>query len=145
MRERPSVAATALVLMALATGLGIGSAGCAGAPGLGPLGGASWEAAHLYTSGTGALDRGEAESAVRQLERAVALAPWASEIRNHLGLAYAAVGRPEAAQRSFEDALQLDCRNDAARRNLDWVRAPATSFRETPASWLPAQPSRERP
>ena len=86
---------------------------------------ATWQAARLYESGTRALDRGERAAAIAELERAAELAPQASEIRNHLGLAYAAAGRARAAERAFEAALDLDCKNDAARRNLSVLRGAA--------------------
>jgi Flp pilus assembly protein TadD len=79
---------------------------------------ATFRAARLYDAGTRALDRGELARAIGDLERAAALAPQASEIQNHLGLAYAAAGRPDDAHRAFERALALDCGNEAARHNL---------------------------
>ena len=45
-------------------------------------------------------------------------APQASEIHNHLGIAYLGVGRTEDARRSFERAVALDCDNRAAQSNL---------------------------
>jgi Flp pilus assembly protein TadD len=86
------------------------------APGLG--GCASIEAARLYRSGTAALDAGAPEHAVADLERAASLAPEASDVQNHLGLAYAASGRPGDAEHAFRRAVQLDCDNAAARENL---------------------------
>ncbi|MFI5217664.1 MAG: tetratricopeptide repeat protein [Candidatus Limnocylindria bacterium] len=85
---------------------------------LGPGGCASFEAARLYRSGTAALEAGAPERAVADLERAAALAPEASDVQNHLGLAYAAAGRPGDAERAFRRALELDCDNAAARENL---------------------------
>lgn len=79
---------------------------------------ATFRAARLYDSGTRALDRGEVAEAIADLERAATLSPRASEIQNHLGLAYAAAGRPDDARRAFERALELDCGNEAARHNL---------------------------
>ncbi len=79
---------------------------------------ASIEGWRLYTSGTEALDRGDVESAVDALERAAALVPQASEIQNHLGLAYQAAGRRVDARAAFERAVDLDCDNAAARHNL---------------------------
>lgn len=78
----------------------------------------AFRGARLYESGTEALERGETARAVAELERAAALVPHASEVRNHLGAAYAAAGRHEAALRAFRRAVALDCRNAAARRNL---------------------------
>jgi Flp pilus assembly protein TadD len=85
------------------------------------LGGcATFRGARLYQSGTGALDRGESRAAIADLERAAELVPEASEVQNHLGLAYAAGGREEDALRAFRRAVDLDCDNEAASRNL-WL------------------------
>ena len=88
---------------------------------------ASIEAARLYGSGTVALDRGDAVQAVADLEEATRLEPQASEIQNHLGLAYAAAGRHADALRAFEQAVLLDCDNQAALRNLAAAQRPADS------------------
>jgi Flp pilus assembly protein TadD len=83
------------------------------------LGGcAAFRAARLYDRGSDALERGEVERAVADLERAATLAPHASEIQNHLGLAYAASGREEDALRAFRRAVELDCDNRQALHNL---------------------------
>jgi Flp pilus assembly protein TadD len=82
------------------------------------LGCASLEGARLYRSGTSALDRGEPARAIADLERAAQLVPQASEVQNHLGLAYAAAGREQDAARAFRRAVELDCENAAARENL---------------------------
>ncbi len=79
---------------------------------------ASIEGGRLYTSGTDALERGDVESAVDALEHAADLVPQASEIQNHLGLAYQAAGRSVDARTAFERAVDLDCDNAAARHNL---------------------------
>lgn len=79
---------------------------------------ASLEAARLYRSGTRALDRGDPQRAVADLERAAELAPQASEVQNHLGLAYSAAGREDEARDAFARAVDLDCDNAAARENL---------------------------
>ena len=80
------------------------------------------EGARLYRDGTQALERGDAESAVRSLEGAAERAPDASEVQNHLGIAYLAAGRRADALRAFERAVALDCDNAAARRNLALLR-----------------------
>ena len=90
---------------------------------------ASFRAAQFYQSGTQALDRGDSETAIRDLEAAEALAPEVSEIQNHLGLAYLDAGRLGEARLAFARAVELDCENDAAQRNLDAVRR-ATSVRD---------------
>ena len=79
---------------------------------------AQFEGARLYQSGTAALDRGQPERAIVDLERAADRVPEASEVQNHLGLAYAAAGREDEALRAFQRAVDLDCENDAARENL---------------------------
>jgi len=102
---------------------GLGLA-CLLALGAGPLAGcASWRGAQLYASGTRALDAGDPERAAADLERAAELVPKASEIRNHLGIAYLALGRTREARRAFERAVALDCDNEAARANLEELRA----------------------
>jgi Flp pilus assembly protein TadD len=68
-----------------------------------------------FEAGNAALDRGDAATAAAEYERAAALVPEASEVQNHLGLAYAALGR----------AVALDCDNRAAVENLDAARARA--------------------
>lgn len=83
------------------------------------LGGcAQLEGARLYKSGTAALDRGEAEQAIADLELAAVRVPEASEVQNHLGLAYAAAGRDDDALNAFRRAVDLDCENAAAEKNL---------------------------
>lgn len=78
----------------------------------------TFQAGRLYSEGTRALDRGAISSAVESLERAGELAPQASEIQNHLGLAYVAAGRDLEALAAFERAVALDCDNSAAAQNL---------------------------
>ncbi len=84
----------AALLMTLA-----GLAGCA-----------RWQAAQLYGSGTDALDRGDLERAIEDLERAATLAPDASEVQNHLGIAYGAAGRRE------ESLARSKAASDSSRR-----------------------------
>ena len=94
---------------------------------LASVGCAAYRGARLYSSGTEALDRGDTARAIADLERAAELVPHASEIQNHLGLAYAAAGRSRDALLAFRRAVALDCGNLAARRNLE-----AAEARETP-------------
>jgi Flp pilus assembly protein TadD len=108
--ERPRVLAGLALLAALAGVLAL--AGCA-----------SVEAMRAFQRGTAALDRGDARAAVDELERAAVLAPEASAVQNHLGIAYEAAGRPDAALRAYERAVELDCENEAASRNLGALRA----------------------
>jgi Flp pilus assembly protein TadD len=89
---------------------------------------ASWRAARLYQSGTAALDAGRIDVALSELGAAARLAPEASEVHNHLGIAQLAAGRPDAARASFERAVALDCGNLAARRNLEAARDGATAL-----------------
>jgi Flp pilus assembly protein TadD len=109
-----------------ATGLRIGCALCAV---LLALGCSSFRAARLYRSGTNALDRGDSRQAVVELERAAELLPEASEVQNHLGLAYQAVGRESDAEFAFRRAVSLDCGNAAAVENLRVVEAHAQQER----------------
>jgi Flp pilus assembly protein TadD len=83
---------------------------------------ASVEAARLERSGAAALDRGETERAVGDLERAAEIAPAVSGIQNNLGIAYERAGRRADAERAYERAVALDCRNDAAQANLEALR-----------------------
>jgi Flp pilus assembly protein TadD len=79
----------------------------------------------LYQSGTRALDRGNSRQAVADLERAAELLPEASEVQNHLGLAYQAAGRERDAEFAFRRAVALDCGNAAAVENLRIAEARA--------------------
>lgn len=88
-----------------------------------PAGCSSLRGGRLYVSGSEALERGETARAIAELEEAAALVPHASEIQNHLGLAYAAAGRDADALRAFRRAVDLDCDNDAAQANLRAARA----------------------
>jgi len=98
-----------------ATWLRIGCALCAAVL---VLGCSSFRAARSYQSGTSALDRGDTAQAISELERAVELLPEASEVQNHLGLAYQAAGRQRDAELAFRRAVALDCGNAAAVENL---------------------------
>ncbi len=79
---------------------------------------ASYTGARLYVRGTQELDRGEVAQAIATLETAAAYAPDASEIQNHLGIAYREAGDNEKALRAFRRAVDLDCTNQAAQHNL---------------------------
>ena len=87
------------------------------------LGCSTWEAARLYQTGTLALDEGDADRAVADLEKAAELLPAASEVQNHLGLAYQNVGRLGEAEIAFRRAVALDCENAAAAENLSIAEA----------------------
>jgi Flp pilus assembly protein TadD len=93
---------------------------------------ATWRGARLYDSGTQALERGDAAAALADLERAALLVPEASEIQNHLGLAYAAAGRPGDALQAFRRAVALDCDNQAAQQNLRAAEARALLAGDAP-------------
>jgi len=80
---------------------------------------ASLEGARLYEQGSDALEAGETELAITKLEEATVLVPHASEIQNHLGIAYAEDGQHERALWAFRRAVELDCDNVAAQQNLD--------------------------
>lgn len=92
------------------------------------LGCSSFQAARLYQSGSSELRRGEYPQAIADLERAAELAPHASEIQNHLGLALVGAGKEDEAELAFRRALDLDCDNAAAADNLEQlaVRRDAT-------------------
>ncbi|MCH7867927.1 MAG: tetratricopeptide repeat protein [Myxococcales bacterium] len=92
---------------------------------------ASFRAARLYNEGTDALNLGDYEIAISRLDRAGQLAPRASEIQNHLGLAFASTGQHEKALSAFEKAVDLDCSNSAAVHNLASERASAQSQLKT--------------
>jgi Flp pilus assembly protein TadD len=96
---------------------------------LGAVGCASLEGARLYGRGSDALARGDGAAAVADLERAAALVPHASEIQNHLGIAYGEVGREAEALAAFRRAVALDCDNEAARHTRR-----AAEARQAPAS-----------
>ncbi len=89
----------------------------------------SFRGARLYLSGTQALDRGEAVVAIAELERAAELLPDASEVQNHLGLAYQAAGRERDAELAFRRAVALDCTNAAAAENLRIAETRASGER----------------
>lgn len=92
----------------------------------------SVQGARLYASGTRALDAGDPVRAVAELEAAAALLPEASEVQNHLGLAYARTGRDPEAVAAFRRAVALDCDNDAAQHNLQAAEAGRLRPRESP-------------
>jgi Flp pilus assembly protein TadD len=81
------------------------------------------EAVRLDRQGRAALDRGDSAQAVRDLEQAASLAPAVSGIQNNLGIAYERAGRRDDAERAYERAVALDCRNDKAHSNLEALRA----------------------
>jgi len=82
------------------------------------LGCASYRGGRLYVSGSEALEAGDTARAVAELERAAELAPHASQVQNHLGIAYLQAGRRADARAAFERAVALDCSNPAAAANL---------------------------
>ena len=86
------------------------------------VGCADLEARRSYRAGTEALDRGESQRAVAELERAAALAPEISAIQNHLGIAYEETGRTDDALLAYQRAVDLDCDNRAAESNLRELR-----------------------
>jgi tetratricopeptide (TPR) repeat protein len=80
--------------------------------------------------------------AISQLTRAGALAPEASEIQNHLGLAFATTGQHEKALSAFQRAVDLDCANIAAAQNLVAARASTESEKNIdPSNAMNAEPS----
>jgi len=76
------------------------------------------EAVRLADRGSAAIDRGDTEAAISDLEAAVGLMPESAAIVNNLGVAYLAAGRKNAALAAFERAVVLDCDHQPAQRNL---------------------------
>jgi tetratricopeptide (TPR) repeat protein len=88
---------------------------------------ASLDGARHYRSGSEALERGEVAQAIVELEQAAVLLPEASEVRNHLGIAYLEAGRSDDALREFEDARTMRpcttcARCRTGRRTDEWRR-----------------------
>ena len=79
----------------------------------------AWQGAQHFAAGDAALEREDPQAAIRELTLAATLVPHASEIQNHLGLAYWKAGDQVAAVRAFEAALAIDCDNQPARVNLE--------------------------
>ena len=105
------------------------------------LGGcAAYGGARLYASGSAALERGDHAAAIADLEQAAERVPHASEIQNHLGLAYARADRHDDALAAFRRAVALDCDNAAAQSNLR--AAEAFAERRTAASGKRPEPAR---
>ena len=115
-RKRPASTGRAAVRSALRLGLALllilVIPACQSAPVL------AFKGARHYAAGNEALERGDGELAIFELQRAAELVPHASEVQNHLGLAYLSVGQTGRAGEAFEAALALDCENEAARLNL---------------------------
>ncbi len=101
-------------------------------------------AAHLYRQGTIALNAGDAELAISRLGQAEHLLPDASQIQNHLGLAFVATGQQEKALAAFQRAVELDCSNPAAVHNLAAVRGTAQGGQALAKTELPGEPLDER-
>jgi tetratricopeptide (TPR) repeat protein len=115
-RKRPGSSERAAIQSALRLGLVfllvLAFPACQSAPAL------AFKGARHYAAGNEALERGDGELAISELQRAAELVPHGSEIQNHLGLAYLSVGQTGRAGEAFEAALALDCENEAARLNL---------------------------
>jgi tetratricopeptide (TPR) repeat protein len=123
-REFRSRRIEAIACAALAA-VAVLAAGC----GSGPV--RAFAGARAYADGTAALDSGDYDLAISRLEVAAERVPHASEIWNHLGLAYWSAGRPAAARDAFERAVELDCDNAAARVNLARFDAEASVVSST--------------
>lgn len=111
------------VAWAIPTGRAAGSALAAAVLLTSIVGCGAWQGARLYDRGSDALDRGEYAAAIQDLERASRLVPEASEVHNHLGIAYLEEGRTDDARRAFERSVALDCENRAAASNLRALEA----------------------
>ncbi len=82
------------------------------------------EGPRLHVQGTEALERGEYSEAREALSQAAVLVEHptqASQVQNHLGLAYLGEGKNELAAQAFRRAIDLDCRNEAAKHNLEVI------------------------
>ncbi len=110
--ERHGTVVRAILVGVLGVSLLLGS-GCAEGPRR------ALEGARFYSSGTRSLEAGDAATAVSELSRAADLVPHASEIQNHLGMAHWTLGELDEAESAFDQALVLDCENEAARFNRE--------------------------
>ena len=117
----------------------VGSLGCGSTTAQG------FQGARHYAVGSRALDEGDAPRAILELERAARLVPHASEIQNHLGLAYWAEGREDEARNSFEQAVELDCDNVEARQNLGLLMRSLSSDANVDQSFGPAAENEHGP
>jgi tetratricopeptide (TPR) repeat protein len=72
------------------------------------------------------LAEGEADAALAEFGRALALAPRDARYLNDRGAALAAMGQTDAARADFERALGIDPALDEARKNLGKLRARTT-------------------
>jgi tetratricopeptide (TPR) repeat protein len=125
--RRRTTSSIRIALLAAAVGFALVQAGCTSAPVR------AFHGAHHYAAGTEALERQENGRAIRELELAAEWVPHASEVQNHLGLAYWAEGRVEQARDAFERSVALDCQNEAARSNLErLVRSSAEPIEIAP-------------
>lgn len=78
-----------------------------------------FEADALYKSGSQALERGQYQECIEQLEKAKALLPNASSvIRNNLGVCYARAGRNKEAWFEYRQAVINNHQNNAALKNF---------------------------
>jgi len=118
---RSGSARTAWLLLAALVGLAPAS-GCA-----------TWKGARLYQRGSEALREGHTDEAIADLEQAARQVPQASEIQNHLGLAYLAAGRRDDALAAFRRAEALDCDNRAASANRRWLEAQTVAAAAAPS------------
>ena len=109
------------------------------------VGCSTWRGAELYESGTAALERGDSERAIADLERAAEYVPDASEVHNHLGLAYGAAGRQDEMVAAFRYALELDCDNLSARHNLEVALKDSGAVVQQPIAPQPKQESPDGP
>lgn len=66
------------------------------------------------------FERGQAETALDEVKRALAADPKLAPAHNLRGLIYAALDQPALAQESFQRALQLDARDAGTMHNYGW-------------------------
>lgn len=67
------------------------------------------------------LKAGKPEKAIRTMHRAIEKAEPNAELRNILGLMYAALGRERDSREQFQIALTIDSKNAESLRNLAYI------------------------
>jgi type IV pilus assembly protein PilF len=81
------------------------------------------------------FEHGQAETALEEVDRALAADPSSAAAHDLRGLAQASLGQVAAAQASFERALQLDPRNADAMHNFGWFQCQQRRWDES-QRWL---------
>jgi type IV pilus assembly protein PilF len=81
------------------------------------------------------FEQGQAETALEEVERALAADPQSAPAYGLRGLALASLGQANAAQASFERALQLDAHSADAMHNFGWFLCQQQRWDES-ERWL---------